>query len=80
MSATPALDAAERAGPSRELLLSTIFLLKRLGGAAKDNVTRKTDYVVVGADPGSKLARARELGITTLNEEEFLNILNREKP
>jgi DNA ligase (NAD+) len=50
--------------------------IKGLGGAAKDNVTRKTDYVVVGADPGSKLARARELGIKILNEEEFLEILS----
>jgi DNA ligase (NAD+) len=50
--------------------------IKELGGAAKDNVTRKTDYVVVGADPGSKRDRARELGIKILNEEEFLKILN----
>ena len=49
--------------------------IKELGGTAKDNVTRKTDYVVYGADPGSKLARARELGIKTLNEQEFLNLI-----
>jgi len=49
--------------------------IKALGGAAKDNVTRKTDYVVTGADPGSKLARARELGITVLDEKEFLTLL-----
>ncbi len=49
--------------------------LKELGGAAKDNVTRKTDYVVYGADPGSKLARARELGIKTIDEKEFLELL-----
>lgn len=46
-----------------------------LGGAAKDNVTRKTTYVVVGADPGSKLARAQALGIKTMDEEEFLKLL-----
>ena len=51
--------------------------LKELGGAAKDNVTRKTDYVVYGADPGSKLERARELGIETLNEEQFLKIIEK---
>jgi DNA ligase (NAD+) len=49
--------------------------IKELGGAAKDNVTRKTKYVVVGADPGSKLARARELGIKTLDEKEFIKLL-----
>jgi DNA ligase (NAD+) len=51
--------------------------IRELGGAAKDNVTRKTDYVVYGADPGSKLARARELGIATLNEQQFLDIIKK---
>jgi DNA ligase (NAD+) len=50
--------------------------IKELGGVAKDNVTRKTDYVVYGADPGSKLTRAQELGIKTINEQEFLNLIN----
>jgi DNA ligase (NAD+) len=45
--------------------------IKVLGGSAKDNVTRKTSYLVVGADPGSKLEKARVLGIKELNEEEF---------
>jgi DNA ligase (NAD+) len=49
--------------------------IKELGGAAKDNVTRKTDYVVYGDEPGSKLTRAKELGIQTLNEKEFLEML-----
>jgi DNA ligase (NAD+) len=49
--------------------------IKELGGVAKDNVTRKTDYVVYGADPGSKLARAKELGIETLDEKQFLEKL-----
>jgi DNA ligase (NAD+) len=51
--------------------------IRELGGAAKDNVTRKTDYVVVGADPGSKLARATELGIQTINEQQFLKLLKK---
>jgi DNA ligase (NAD+) len=49
--------------------------IKELGGAAKDNVNRKTDYVVYGADPGSKLTRARELGIKTIDEKEFLDLI-----
>ncbi|OGO31623.1 MAG: DNA ligase (NAD(+)) LigA [Chloroflexi bacterium RBG_16_56_11] len=49
--------------------------IKNLGGAARDNVTRRTDYVVVGADPGSKLARARELGISTIDEKELVRLL-----
>jgi len=49
--------------------------IKELGGTAKDNVTRQTNYVVVGADPGSKLARARELGIRILDEKEFIKLL-----
>jgi len=49
--------------------------IKALGGKAGSDVTRKTSYVVVGADPGSKLARAQALGIKTLNEADFLQLL-----
>jgi len=51
--------------------------IKELGGAAKDNVTKKTTYVVAGDEPGSKLARAQELGIEILTEEEFLRLLEK---
>jgi len=46
--------------------------IKALGGKVGSDVTRKTSYVVMGADPGSKLAKAQKLGIETLNEAEFL--------
>ena len=49
--------------------------IKALGGTAKDNVTKKTRYLVVGAEPGSKVAKAQALGIEQLNEEAFLQIL-----
>jgi DNA ligase (NAD+) len=50
--------------------------IKALGGKASSDVTRKTSYVVVGADPGSKLAKAENLGVKTLREAEFLDFLN----
>ena len=49
--------------------------IKALGGATKDNVTQKTSYLVVGAESGSKLARAQALGTKQLTEEEFLRLL-----
>lgn len=49
--------------------------IKALGGKAGSDVTRKTNYLVVGAEPGSKLARAQTLGIKTLTEAEFLELL-----
>jgi len=53
--------------------------IKELGGTARDNVTRKTDFVVYGDEPGSKLTRAKELGIKPLNEKEFLELLKKAK-
>ncbi len=49
--------------------------IKALGGSTKDNVTRTTRYLVAGAEPGSKLARAQELGIEQLTEEKFIHLL-----
>lgn len=47
-------------------------LVKRLGGKPSSNVSPRTDFVVFGTKPGSKLQRARLLGVKTLTEEEFL--------
>jgi len=51
--------------------------IKALGGKAGSDVTRKTSYVVVGADPGSKLAKAKKLGINIMNEAKFLEELRK---
>ena len=50
-------------------------LIESLGGKVTGSVSKKTDYVVVGADPGSKLARARALGVETLDEKQFAQLL-----
>jgi DNA ligase (NAD+) len=46
------------------------------GGRVASSVSKKTDYVVVGADPGTKAARAEELGVPTLDEAGFRELLD----
>jgi DNA ligase (NAD+) len=49
--------------------------IKALGGAIGSNVSKKTDYLVVGADPGSKLEKARRLKVPILDEAAFLELI-----
>lgn len=46
-----------------------------LGGKTSSSVSKKTDYVVVGADPGSKFDKAQELGVPILDEEQFKKLV-----
>jgi DNA ligase (NAD+) len=50
-------------------------LIEAQGGQVRSAVTRSTDYVVVGEDPGSKLARAQQLGVVTLDEAALRSLL-----
>lgn len=49
--------------------------IRRLGGKPGSSVSRHTDYVVVGQDPGSKYQKAQDLGVVILTEEEFIRLL-----
>jgi DNA ligase (NAD+) len=50
-------------------------MVEREGGHAAGSVSKKTDFVVAGAEAGSKLEKAREMGVKALNEDEFLEML-----
>ncbi len=53
-------------------------LIRSLGGKASGSVSKKTDYVVVGDDPGSKAKKAADLGVEVLSEKQFLAMVGRE--
>lgn len=52
-------------------------ILASLGGSCLDSVTKGTDFVIAGESPGSKLRKAREAGITILDEKGFLELIGR---
>jgi DNA ligase (NAD+) len=49
--------------------------IRALGGDASESVSKKTDYLVAGSEPGSKFDKAQKLGVTVINEGEFLKLL-----
>jgi DNA ligase (NAD+) len=85
------MEEESSAGP--KLLLGKVFVLtgglermtrdkakaaiQRLGGRVTASVSKKTDYVIVGTDPGSKYEEAKRLGIPTLDEDGFQALITR---
>lgn len=49
--------------------------IRQLGGRPGNSVSKKTDYLIVGENPGSKFEKAKKLGVTILSEEDFLKLL-----
>lgn len=50
-------------------------IIEKLGGKTSSSVSKKTDYVLAGEEAGSKLTKARELGVTIISEEEFVQMI-----
>lgn len=51
-------------------------VVEHLGGIVKDSLSKDTSYLVVGKQPGSKLEKAKKLGISIISEDEFLRLVN----
>lgn len=55
--------------------LAAASLIKERGGKVTDSVSKKTNYIVAGTDPGSKLDKGKQLGVMILSEDEFRALL-----
>jgi len=52
-------------------------LIKQAGGRVTSSVSKNTDYVVAGTDPGSKLDKAKKLGVAVISEQEFIKLVKK---
>ena len=50
-------------------------IIEKFGGKVSGSVSKKTSYVVAGEEAGSKLAKAQELGVQVLSEQEFMELI-----
>ncbi|HEY8505789.1 MAG TPA: BRCT domain-containing protein, partial [Gemmataceae bacterium] len=86
-TAPPGLDGVDLGGKtfvvtgtlsrySREEIES---LIKRLGGKATGSVSKNTDYLIAGENAGSKLAKAKELGVEIISEDDFDRMIGKGK-
>ena len=53
--------------------------IEAMGGKISGSVSKKTNFVLAGAEPGSKFIKAQELGITILDEAQFINLINEDQ-
>ena len=54
-------------------------IIEKFGGKTSSSVSKKTDYVLAGEEAGSKLAKAQNLGVTIISEEDFKKMVNRDR-
>jgi DNA ligase (NAD+) len=50
--------------------------IREFGGDVSESISKKTDYLVAGSEPGSKYAKAEKLGVKILTEEKFLSLID----
>jgi len=53
------------------------YAVRQAGGKASSSVSKKTDFVLAGREPGSKLDKAQQLGVKVINEKEFLEMIGK---